>query len=91
MKHALLTMAAMLTATVAWAGDVNVHLNFQPDRYVREVCGDEQPWGCIYWTTATDNPADHDCHIRMSIVLVDLPIERRHIEDDLRAQCEAGP
>lgn len=71
--------------------DVDIHINFQPPAYVLEMCGDQQPWGCIRFMPAVDNPNDLDCFIRMSVILVDLPAERRYVEDDLRAQCAAGP
>ncbi len=54
-----LLAAPLAAATVARAGEVHYH--FQPPDYVRQVCGDEQHWGCIYWTVATDNPRDRDC------------------------------
>lgn len=81
--------ALMILAPAAWAGDVHYH--FQPQDYVWRVCGDDRPWGCVWFSAAANNPGDIDCHIRMSVVLRDLPVEREYVEGELLAECAAGP
>lgn len=75
--------------TPSEAGDV--HWHFVPPHYLLTVCDDLHPWGCVRFTVAIDNPADIDCHIRMSVYLRDLPTERAYVEETLLAECLAGP
>lgn len=84
--RAALTIALLLAAVPALADPVRVNVAIQPWRYVRELCGQDQPWGCVTFLPAVDNPRDVRCTVHIANDAA--PWEWAITEARLRRQCE---
>lgn len=88
-ERAAIIGLSVLLAGPALADPVRVNVHVQPWRYVRELCGADDParWaGCITWLPAVDNPNDRRCVVHVSNDL--SPVDQAITEERLRRQCE---
>lgn len=72
---------------VANAATVTVRIAIQPPAYVATLC-DPEPWGCVTWIPARNNPLDLWCvvHVRNN---VEAPWENDQLAVLLRPRCDA--